>query len=189
MGEANMEDNLLQTGRTALAALTILYATFLSATASAAGSAPVTIINPPNNPAPTTNVDEPGRVPFQFSISSSFLCSNNGVPMCQVTLPAIPSGHRLVIQHVSGLISFLSVGSNPVLIQVAVNSLMFSSFFTQVVVSSSAFDQPVLGYVDAGDTATLVAREIGTSISMGGSFSVSGYLLDCTVSPCNTIAP
>lgn len=51
---------------------------------------------------PTVNVDEPGRIPYQTAAFGH--CEGT---VCKATFQAIPAGHRLVIQHVSGNVSTL----------------------------------------------------------------------------------
>src|SRR5262245_33852459 len=48
----------------------------------------------PTNPALTSSVDDPGRIPYQ--VFTFIQCSGN---ICLQNLPAAPAGKRLVIQH------------------------------------------------------------------------------------------
>jgi len=52
-----------------------------------------------------------------------------------------------------------------------------------------AFDQPVLGFVDAGSTVTVFISTNGSFNQAASDFVVSGYLIDCTVNQCAPIAP
>jgi hypothetical protein len=65
---------------------------------------PTTVTNPSTAPALTSSVDDPGRVAYQ-SITGQ-VCANPN--QCVVDFPAVPQGHRLVIQHVSGSVSIFT---------------------------------------------------------------------------------
>jgi hypothetical protein len=101
-----------------------------------------------------------------------------------------PLGHRLVIQHVSG--EFLIFSGTPSFLNVRffVNTSSVYWFFAPANPehSRSMFDQPVLIYADAGATLE-VELDFNSSATFGGNgLTLSGYLLDCTASPCAPIA-
>ena len=138
-----------------------------------------------------SNVDDPGRIPYQSSIETS---SCNGVSFCEFRFPAVPEGHRLVIQHVSAR---LRMPADPTFVEVAVQQSSFFAPFAGVTSGfqffDSAFDQPVLLYVDAG-VAPFALAGLGssnfTNTGVGSQImTLTGYLLDCTASPCAQIAP
>ena len=52
----------------------------------------------------------------------------------------------------------------------------------------SLFGQPVLVYVDAGLAPFIEVSGISGGASIGGGFTLTGYMLDCTVVPCAAIA-
>jgi len=58
---------------------------------------PVTVVNPATSPALTSSVDDPGRIAYQTVQEPQ--CTLNS---CDFVFPDVPTGHRLVIQHVSG---------------------------------------------------------------------------------------
>jgi hypothetical protein len=54
------------------------------------------------------NIDEPGRTPYQ----SSQFCSTPGNTVCSADLTPVPAGKRLIVQHLSGLVSCQSINAN-----------------------------------------------------------------------------
>jgi hypothetical protein len=149
----------------------------------------VTVVNPSTNPALTSRVDDPGRNAYQ-----SFIAATNceGLGACLIHFPAVPTGHRLVIEHVTGS---LKLSSQPNFILISVLNKLFrdlSDFSPAVLgLGNSVFDQPVLIYLDGGDTPTLTLSLIGANAHFANiyqSVTLSGYLLDCTAIPCAPIA-
>jgi hypothetical protein len=63
---------------------------------------PTAVVNPSTNPALTSSVDDPGRIAYQ----SASMGSCGGANQCSIGSPALPTGHRLVIQHVSAAFGF-----------------------------------------------------------------------------------
>jgi hypothetical protein len=149
---------------------------------AAASTVQVDVVNPATNPALTRNVDDPGRIAYQ-STAACILDSN----FCGFDFPAVPKGHRLVVQHVSASLN----GLNPAGAQVslsggangAVSSFLAPPSFQGVI----QFDQPVLQYFDAGSAPSLGATADTTLLSVS-SATIFGYLLDCTTTPCAAIA-
>lgn len=159
----------------------------LSSASAGAGSAPVTVINPSTDPVKTRNVDEPGRNPYQF-FKNLQPCVNT---TCQVTTPAVPEGKRLVVQHVSAFGALTSPG-NTVEVVVSSKVAVLSTFAPPVFGTTNqgfAFDQPVLGYVDAGDTVTFFISTNGSFNQAASDFVITGYLVDCPADACAPIAP
>jgi hypothetical protein len=155
---------------------------------------PTTLVNPATSPALTSSVDDPGRVAYQ---STAFADCAGAGGSCFLALSAVPSGRRLVIQHVSGRLTFTSSPGNVGVEVLATKSgsSVISFFFVPVNPFAggffSFFDQPVLGYLDAGAVPRIDAFSGNPSFagSTTGIFTVSGYLLDCTAAPCAPIAP
>ena len=100
-----------------------------------------------------------------------------------------------MIQHVSGGLGFngppksvvISLAKNtanngvsPFLVPVGAG-VFANSFF-------SAFDQPVVFYIDPAGKPTVVASAPNSVIS-NTQVTLTGYLLDCTVNTCAAIAP
>src|SRR5215831_2086602 len=143
----------------------------VSGTVAATQSGPwtVQVVNPPNAPASTTvtnpatapvqttDVDNPGRIPYQSTQIADTTCIGTS-PSCVVFFPPVPSGHRLVVLHVSGLAGAatkpgqMNIGAGkqvPGVGGVRVNSL--TNFAFQPFTVDTSFDQSVLMYLDAGD--------------------------------------
>jgi hypothetical protein len=155
---------------------------------------PTTVVNPSTSPALTSSVDDPGRVAYQSEQTGSSFCFNNDV--CDVSFTTVPTGQRLVIQHISGAVETDS--SSVVLVQLSPGVPPgVSSFFGPPGISGigsnslfqSYFDQPVLVYVDTGQTPS-VSISIATGAHLKSvDVTLSGYLLDCnTATPCAAIA-
>jgi hypothetical protein len=126
---------------------------------------------------PVREVDDPGRIPYESE-------QTIGAGQDRFIFPAVPAGHRLVIQHVSAIVIFPSVVSE---VTVAVTSPEgFSSFLPPIFANSIRFDQPVQLYVDAGNSPKVVVS--ANSAVNTGSATLTGYLLDCTAAPCAAIA-
>jgi hypothetical protein len=156
-------------------------------------STPVTVVS---------NIDDRGRIAYQ---SDKF--NNNCIlNFCEFSFPEVPRGHRLVILHVSGDLQFrenadsvgvrlrIGEGGGAILLSAFFAPLGGSEFFPR---GSSLFDQPVLAYVDPADIPSTTPG-VGYFVDVvvrGGTFggvvqrvTVTGYLLDCTASPCAPIA-
>jgi hypothetical protein len=176
-------------------------------------STPVTVVNPSTGPALTSSIDNPGRIPYQSEAVVS--CGSGASSSCQFSFAAVPQGQRLVVQHVSGSLSF---NNPPDAVAVALSGSNViggggttinpggAQFFASSVDNISMFDQQVLYYMDGGSlpvvSVTLVVASSGGSAGSGlgaGKVSVdftsgdqfvtlTGYLLNCTASPCASIA-
>jgi hypothetical protein len=162
-----------------------LAAICLSGPAWALGSTPVTVVNPANNPALTSNIDDPGRTPHQSFLDQS--CTGS---VCFFSFPAVPADHRLVIQHVSS--GELVFNGTPASVGVSLSGHADnqSGFLAPFAGQLSAFDQPVLYYLDSGEVPSVGVGPSGVTFAgIAGQFiMLSGYLLDCKVSPCAPIA-
>jgi hypothetical protein len=149
----------------------------------------ITVVNPATMPALTSSVDNPGRVPYQSHATNINCAGSEG---CETTHTTVPSGHRLVIQHVS--LRFDTTGNPSALALLSANNngTVLSSFFVPVnnvqSVQGGAIDQPVLGYLDAG-VSPVVGIYLGNGSKVLSFFeaTVNGYLLDCTAAPCAPI--
>lgn len=174
----------------ACALLVITFAMIGPHTVRAAVATLVEVTNPATNPALTSAIDEPGRIPYQ-----SVLFKTCGGPSatCNFVFGTVPTGHRLVVQHMSGqltvtaLSTYIEVTAGPDVagewitqLQLFVNNSTFQSFF----------DMPVHFYVDAGVSPTVSASTYGSVPFQTNNqvVSLSGYLLDCNVAPCAAIA-
>ena len=147
----------------------------------------VTVVNPATNPAKTSSVDDPGRNPYQF-FKNLQPCVHT---TCQATTPPVPDGKRLVVQHVSAFGALTSPG-NVVEVVVSTPTAVLSTFAPPVFGTTNqgfAFDQPVLGFADAGQTVTVFISTNGSFDQAASDFVVTGYLLDCNGNHCAPIAP
>ena len=156
-----------------------------SGSVSLAPGSSVSVVNPANNPAITSSVDDPGRSPYQ-----SFLNKNCAGSECTFAFPAVPAGHRLVIQHVSS--GELVFTGTPTGIQISVSGHAFSQsgFLAPFAGQLSLFDQSVLYYFDSGEKPSVFVGPIGTTFlaPFAQFIMLSGYLIDCTVNTCAAIA-
>jgi hypothetical protein len=156
----------------------------------------------PGRPGLAADLDELGRVPYQFSKPNQHCSQNeqNGMGSCSVITPPVPAGKRLVIQHVSavgpvfnGTFILVNIRTNIP----GVSTTLVSSFFGPPPVSSGtlafggafAFDQPVQIYADAGNTVFVGIQTDGNVANKAADFIITGSLVDCTMSPCAVIQP
>jgi hypothetical protein len=154
-------------------------------------SMPTVTITPP---AVTTvsNMDDPGRIPYQSTSPTPQPCPAGGVGLCW-PFPAVPAGHRLVIQHVSGALQY-STSPNPLVVYVLDSGFHAINAFTPTANAWSStvqlinFDQRVQVYVDASQTYWVEVWASGAPTVGFVPVIVTGYLLDCAAAPCAAIA-
>jgi hypothetical protein len=169
-------------------------AAFGTGTAQAVVASLVDVVNPTTSPVPTSpvNVTDPGRIAYQVQVDNTNKCSGQ---VCNFSFPAVPTGHRVVIQHVSAYVVYTSA---PTVIDVSISNgtaTFASNFFAPIPTGtpSGLFDQPTLMYVDSGLEAVVTLTLYGgSSPSFAASFvqvvTLTGYELDCTVAACAPIA-
>lgn len=141
-----------------------------------------------SSPVATTSADDPGRMAFQEGGSLSFV---PGQARAQFAI-VVPEGKRLVITHVSGDV-LLPPGQRPIEISLVVSAggLITHSFVptftgTTTFLTDSdvfAFSQDTTIYAN-GQVNIAVDRN-GAVGSASGRAAISGYLIDCSVAPCN----
>ena len=137
------------------------------------------------------DAQEKGAEPYQQLIFVS-VTNNIGDPCttsgCDIYLPAVPAGKRLVVQHISGSVVLQSgfafsgtlrtgdFNSNSIRIQLMPNSQSLSSGTLQLV----SFSQAVTGYVFSGQRPLFQFGAVGSGILEGSSVEVSltGYLVN-----------
>lgn len=137
------------------------------------------------------DAQEKGAEPYQQLIFVS-VTNNIGDPCttsgCDIYLPAVPAGKRLVVQHVSGSLVLQSgfafsgrlrtgdFNSNSIRIQLIPSSQPLSSGTLQLV----SFSQAVTGYVFSGQRPLFQLGAVGSGIVEGSSVevSLSGYLVN-----------
>jgi hypothetical protein len=129
------------------------------------------------------DVDDPGRIPYQSTLTGT------PGPIFQFLFPAVPAGHRLVIQHISGNLHFNAVPTSPAaeaIVFVTGGGSAFAPTFTR---NLANFDQLVQLYVDGGDAAQVTVNPVSANAqALSGFLTLTGYLLDCTATPCAKIA-
>ena len=159
-------------------------------TAQAVVSTLVSVVNPNTSPVQTLSVTDPGRIAYQSEADLSGNCSAS--TFCGFVFPAVPAGHRVVVQHITGLVTF---GVAPTVITVTTSSgaTLVSNFYGPIPpgILSSQFDLPALFYVDASKAADVTVRLVGNGSTFGGGteqVTLTGYELDCTVAACAPIA-
>jgi hypothetical protein len=139
-------------------------------------------------PSQVSNIDEPGRIPYQ-----SVQAGKAGAQFV-FQFPSVPAGHRLVIQHVSGFnLSFQLTPSQHVRVRLFFadgGTAVGTSFFVPFSEQSVAFDQSVQLYAQAGDAplVTVEADNAKDPTFDGGLVVLTGYLVDCNAAPCAAIA-
>jgi hypothetical protein len=161
---------------------------FGTGTAQAVVSTLVSVVNPTTSPVPSLNVTDPGRIPYQSAVDNLAKCSNQIT--CTFSFPTVPSGHRVVVEHISGFLSLTAIPTRiSALITTPVGSGI-SSISPQG--ANVGFDQPVLFYVDASNSVTIEVIIAGGALFEGNgssnSLTLIGYELDCTVAACAPIA-
>lgn len=124
------------------------------------------------------NIDEKGRNPYMQGNFAS--CFSGTSPFCDMVFPAVPANKRLVIEHVSA-----NIGASPgtgvnatfLLAGGSVFSLPGQAMATPTLIG---VNQPVLAYVETGQTFTY--RVVWSTTGGTGAVSsvVSGYLVDLT---------
>jgi hypothetical protein len=177
---------LMGIGAVALAAA--LVNLFAPQSVHGAVAALVQVSNPATNPALTSRIDDPGRIPYQKNFSCQLPVGNG----CTVVTGPVPANHRLVVEFVSGNVSFSGLASfSQVNLMTAGGDL--AAFFTPVASfccgsNGTEFNQPVRVYVDQNQSLSVrIVADVNVNITYG-ELMVSGYLLDCNAGPCATVA-
>jgi hypothetical protein len=138
----------------------------------------VDVANTAGNPALTSRIDDPGRIPYQ-AIKH---CLNNCNP---VTFGPVLANHRLVVEHISAISEFAGlVPSFYVHVDIVGGSSV--STFLGNSLGVSFFDQPVHFYVDQNQSFTV--DQVAGFVITQSTITVTGYLLDCNVAPCSAVA-
>lgn len=139
-------------------------------------------------PLPVYNVDASGRIPYQKVANMSGQCS--GLTNCDFSFGAVPGGHRLVVQHITGIGQFNAPPTKVSVVALNTQGQPIMNFFAPINGVASAFDQSVLFYVDAGFNV-FVTMAVGPDTFAGGNLSqniaLTGYLLDCVIANCAAI--
>jgi hypothetical protein len=151
-------------------------------------STPATVTNPATSPALTSNVDDPGRVPYQNQVILD--CTGPAAPACSTGQQSVPPGKRLVVQHVAVAAEFKgSATAARSSIAVFAGGLLSAFPLSLALGGTLAIgDQPVQFYVNGGGSFIgFVSADFTPGLS--AEMTLTGYLLDCTVNQCTPIAP
>jgi hypothetical protein len=137
------------------------------------------------------NADEPGRMPYT-SLAAAFdfsSCLSNCTPGSALfnsfaLLPPVPSGKRLIVNHIYGgifsaTLKSISIASAPSLTDYQADKLFYTGPFTPVPSNRFYFDAQVFLTFEPGGSV-FVTPEIGTCINCNGYIRASGYLIDAT---------
>jgi hypothetical protein len=144
---------------------------------------PTSVVNPATMPALTSSIDDPGRIAYQNTMTSTNCMSGT---QCNFVFPNVPVGHRLVVQHISGSLNM--IGTPSVVVVNLSGPRQGISFFAPFVSNVSSFDQPVLLYFDSGESVGVGISLFATNFTFDQNMTLIGYLLDCVASPCAAIA-
>jgi len=151
----------------------------------------VQVANTSSNPAIVSNMDDPGRIPYQSQVA--IVPSTCNSEDCQSTFPTVPANHRLVVLHLAADFAF---GSAPGQVNLEYGGPGFSgglsaapaalknAFFSQFLVQ---FELPVQFYVDAGQSF-LVKTQASSGLGVLGTVTATGYMVDCSAALCSAIA-
>jgi hypothetical protein len=174
----------LLVGAGAVALVGVVLTEIRSRAAEAPSAANVVVVNSAAHPALTSRIDDPGRIPYQSTQTPTCTGAN-----CTFTFGAVPAGHRLVIQYVSGILGFSGSGTQVLVIMKGGGSDAFSflaSYFGDR--TEAEFDQPVQFYVSAGKAPVVYAFTPASNFAFVQSLTLVGYELDCTAGPCAAVA-
>lgn len=154
-----------------------------------ANSPTVNLASSATTPLFFRNVDDPGRIPYQSTVTTSSCITY----LCTWNFPAVPANHRLVVQHLSGYLVF-KAATEPFVAGIQSssgnNTIGFLVPATWANATTSGFDQPILDYFDGGSSFQAFVQglsNIGNPFATA-SITVTGYLLDCSAAPCAAIA-
>jgi hypothetical protein len=137
----------------------------------------------------TYNIDEPGRIAYQSTVSKEGQCNTGNT--CFFEFGFVPQGHRIVIKRISGTNVFTG---QPIQVSINANNgsgLPIASFTGSTTSVTSVYDHLTDLYYDAGQL--LEVQVTGFNVSFFGSNAVqvvtlSGYELNCMTTACSPIA-
>jgi hypothetical protein len=159
--------------------------------AHALAAALVQVTNTTAAPAIVSNMDDPGRIPYQSQGPINNTCNSSP---CQMTFPTVPANHRLVVLHLAADFAFFGSAPGQVNLEyvgpgfsgglssapAALKDAISSEFLVQ-------FELPVQFYVDAGQSF-VVKTQTSSGLGATGTVTATGYMLDCAAAPCSAIA-
>jgi hypothetical protein len=129
------------------------------------------------------NIDERGRAPYMVQATCGAIANSK---QCEADFAVVPANKRFVVEYVNGLVSgahgnfqgaFLNVPS------AGQSQLPLLAHFD--VTDASGRDQytismPAVFYYEPGQTPFVVLVAVTAPGLLGGSFTLSGYLVDLT---------
>ncbi len=135
------------------------------------------------------NTDEPGRLPFTSLVAGtrgtrcSSNCTTDAFTDSFALLPAVPSGKRLIVNHVFGGEAFAALrsiwlGSVPNTEDFQADKLFFTGPFTSISPSFYFDASPFLTFEPGANVWVNIA--LGSCDNCNGYIRVSGYLIDAS---------
>jgi hypothetical protein len=159
----------------------------VTVTNSSTNPVPNKIVNSATAPAIISSIDDPARIPYAANASAT--C---GI-QCDILFPAVPAGHRLVVQNITGFAGFTSTPQSVLVAAAADLDSKVSYFIVPSAMGNqgafSGFNQPVLMYLDAGQKPHVTLQAAGTGYRTIMVSTVTGYLVDCAANQCAPIVP
>jgi hypothetical protein len=163
----------------------------VAGTMSVDSSTPVSVSVDDTTPVSVTSLDDPGRHPFEATAGDTFESVGE---FAIADFPLVPAGKRLVLEYVSVL---ARIPSGQRLLQVELTPLASNAIhllpaptFTGTGAITPLLDHYVTSqdlrlYV-AGNSQLRVVAERDSTLGHGTLLvSISGYLIDCSASPCS----
>lgn len=139
-------------------------------------SGQVVATNSAANPLPTRDVGNPVRQPYSFFAS----CESQNTNSCQIAVPAVPAGTRLLLQHVNGSVQLLNATAQMQEFRLFVGSAYITLPPRQVNsfggLVNFAINEPVLLFVEPG--ARVTVQVSSSELRLISSTMLSGYLVD-----------
>jgi hypothetical protein len=148
--------------------------------------------------APTVNAAE--HIPYQSVINMTGNCTAQGATVCSFNFAAVPHGRRLVVEQVSGLLTFAPFTLPALVVTInEQNGQILQSFSeppspisTLSSSTLSAFIQPTLFYIDAGNSFSVQLAAYNAGQFAPGPaaqfVSATGYLVKCEKDECPEVA-
>jgi hypothetical protein len=151
----------------------------------------VTLSNTTTNPVPALDVERAARLPYQ-SFYDMNVCS--GIVPCGFTFASVPSGYRLVVQHISGAI-YLTSGTTaaPTLSLANKGDNKGSWEFAGKLGSTyagavyAAINEDVQAYFDPTDPQPQAILLGNLASGFDQTVTLSGYLENCAITGCPAI--
>jgi hypothetical protein len=155
-----------------------------------AAGASVNVANTSANPVPILDIDSAVRHAYQSHVQMANQCTGQN---CNFVFAAPLAGHRLVVEHIAGVISLQNVSSQIGISVVNQSASLMANVLAPPPPPSfgyTQFDQPVLFYIDLQQSFS-----VGVSLPKGGSFTpfdsqeitLAGHMVDCSAAPCSAI--